>query len=341
MGRKPHRSKKFMLFGGIFRLALASFGIFALVYSVTFGIKWVSDYGLPGVLVKALPLSSVAGKYIDLSKVYLPELKAVQKDKLDEELVSSSNTTENLKNAFGNTETLSGEPLLTLCLLSDSHNDNAVLEKAFVMSKELKCEYVFFLGDFSSVGAISELEQAKRVMDAGGLPYYSLPGDHDLWKSGDVGNYTLVFGDPNKKIILRGMTFLFLDNSNNETGVSKSNLVWFTDELASLDSGDVAFVLLSNPLYNKSQFKLMGENSETVREQANMLLKLIRNSEIITVIAGDNHLSSRSADPEKPSIEHIVVGALTRSRNLQNPRFSQLTLFKSGNYKLKEVEVAF
>jgi hypothetical protein len=225
-----------------------------------------------------------------------------------------------------------------LGILSDSHNSNDNLEKAVNKAKEKGAKNLAFLGDYSDVGTVEEIQNGKKIMDASGLWYLSIPGDHDHdLGDGALTHYNQLFSARYGVKVVDGVRFIWLDNSANYTLIDNSQMVWFTNTLDASDDGVPTFVFLSNPLYNKDGFRLMGELNEDVKAQANLLLKLIRNSSVKAVFAGDNHLSSRSADPEKSQLEHIVVGALAKERNLQTPRFSMLHVFEDGTYKFEEV----
>ncbi len=311
MGRLPNKSKKASFILGFFKFAVALSLMLGLIYGVSYSVSYLSKLTLGELYVKTLPVSQVAGDYIERLPLPLGQDSAAKKE----------------------TEKI----ILKLALLSDSHNANSNLEKALKISKEKSANDVIFLGDYSNVGTEEELSKAKKVMDDSDLSYYSIPGDHDLWKSGSANNFLKAFGERYQKVEIEGVKLILVDNSDNEVGVDKEQLDWFTSELSKLKEGSIAFVFMSNPLYNKNGFKLMGENSETVKDQANLLLSLIRNSPVKAVFAGDNHISDRSTDPEKPSLEHVVAGALAEDRNPQSPRFDFLNIYEDGSYEVEEV----
>jgi hypothetical protein len=88
---------------------------------------------------------------------------------------------------------ISTNPTFSLGLLADSHGNYANLGKALGMVKASNIDTVFFLGDFTELGLLEDLQAAKKVMDDSNLTYYAIAGDHDLWKSVGFENFLAVF----------------------------------------------------------------------------------------------------------------------------------------------------
>ncbi len=227
-------------------------------------------------------------------------------------------------------------------VMADSENDFTNLEKALARAKEEGVDGVIFLGDFTSWGDAESLTKAKKLLDASGLVYYSIPGDHDLAAavtSGDDSGksiYLGIFSSLRHLVISDAFTIVILDNSANFVPLSEDLVAWFLSHIAEAD-----IVMFSQPLYHptigRSMGVIDGEDSVEVKTQADFLLDLIRRSNVRAVVAADLHMASTYADPVKPELQHILVGALTRERNMQSPQFSVLTLFKDGSFVLEEV----
>lgn len=299
----------------LFVLLAVSFGI---VYGVSFGLSSVSNLTLFDLYAKVRPASEVAGVYIDKvnDKVGKPLDKIGFTNKL-------SQKTEG-KNA-----------VLKVCFLADSHNDSENLVKGLSLCKAKKPDFAIFLGDYTAVGSEKELTDAKKIMDASGIKYYSIPGDHDLYNSEGVANFESIFGKSYREVASEKFSFILVDNSDNYKGVNADELVWFYDKLK--PSKKFTYVVMSNPVYNYANFKVMGENSEKVSTQKDEILKKIQESDVKAVFSGDNHLSSTSADTVRLGLTHYVVGALTRDRNLQTPRFSFGVFYDNGDLEYSEV----
>ncbi|RJR27978.1 metallophosphoesterase [candidate division WWE3 bacterium] len=228
------------------------------------------------------------------------------------------------------------EVLIKLAVMSDTHNDFENLRSALSDAKEKGIGNVFFLGDFTELGLTEDLEDAKEIMEGGGIDYLAIPGDHDLWKTVGPENFLTIFKKNNHTVTLNGVKFVLLDNSANYTLIDDETISWFQKEIADAD-----FVLLSQPLYHPTLQVVMGvvngEEQSEVKSQAGQLLAMIRSSGVRAVIAGDQHASSTNDDPERSGLKHIVVGALTDDRNLQSPRYSVLDVYLDMDFDIKDV----
>jgi hypothetical protein len=220
----------------------------------------------------------------------------------------------------------------TVALLSDSHGNNDNLTTALKQVSENKVSNVFFLGDFTDLGELESLLKAQSVMEAANLPYFALPGDHDLYHSVGPQNFLTVFNKNYFVAVINGAKFVGLDNSANYTVINSDIMSWFNSEVVDAD-----YVLLSQPLYHPTFDKVMGTEAADVKAQALDLLKTIRSTKVKAIIAGDQHMSSQNVDPDRASLQHIVVGALTDVRNLQTPRYSLMTGFTDGSYTIEDV----
>lgn len=313
MGRPKTKSTSLFSTLGLLKAA----GFFAVIFGVTYGVSLYLSRLSTMTLSQAYKSASVAGNYIDKT----PAGKVADKLGLAADKAQ---------------EVSAKKEVLKVALLADSHTDNANLAQALKQVKADGVKTVFFLGDYSNVGTVAQLNEAKTVIDGSGIKYYSIPGDHDLWQTIGPKNFLDVFGSRYQTVSLSKAIFIMVDNSDNDRGVDSEQLSWLTAELDKLKEGDLAFILISNPLYNTANFKVMGENNENIANQKDLLLSLIRNSKVKAVIAADSHLSSQSVDPQKPSLKHITIGALTNDRNLQSPRYAHLTLYEDSTFAVKD-----
>lgn len=291
----------------------------AFVLGIAFFVKGLAKFDFSKLA--SLPVFNKLG---NVGKVAGDFVKNV--DSESSTSVQSSNTAE----ALPSTEKDKKE-LFRVAIIADSHEDNDLLARALAKAKNLNVSAVFYLGDYTNLGVIDALKTAKSVMDASGLTYYSLPGDHDLWKAVGPQNFTDVFGKNYQSVIIEGVKFTMLDNSANYTTINDIELDWFKTEVK-----DSQFVLLAQPLYTSTNFRVMGimddaKNSD-VYSQNKEITGLIRNANVKAIISADLHNSGSVSDPVKNDLRHVVVGAVTKERNLQTPRFSLLTLFEDGDF---------
>ena len=244
---------------------------------------------------------------------------------------------------------ISREVLFKVAVMTDSHDQSALLSQALQQAEEAGVEAVFHLGDLTDLGYLDRLRDAKRVLDNSGLTYYVIPGDRDLWWSTGPDAFLQVFEKNYHSVKINDTKFVMLDNSAIYSEIGKEQMEWFKREVKEAD-----FVLLAQPLYVDfspphllNNNKLMGYDPDgevvrTVRDQAEELLDIIRDSPAKAVIAGNQHLSSEHTDPVKPQVSHYVVGAIIGNPDGQLPRSFQISRFSmlyilEGGFEIENI----
>lgn len=238
-------------------------------------------------------------------------------------------------------------------VVADSHSDNENLTKALSFAKSLGAVFVVGLGDWSTVGTMDELTQAKKIFQGSGLPYYTTAGDHDLWDARDKGkaassSFSQVFGSSYSTFLYKDIRFVLVYNADNEEGLDSVQWSWLEGTLhpAQLDQGKPTFVFLHIPVYHPTSDRYMGSSkktgdkgeNQTLLSQAGKLMSLLKEGGVLEVFAGDIHAYSRYEDP-KYNLKMTTVGALTRDRNTQAPRFAMVDVYESGQYNIEDLEI--
>jgi len=235
---------------------------------------------------------------------------------------------------------------LKVAVMADSHNDNHNLVAALEKAGEEKVDLVIFVGDFTQVGTLENLQKAKTVLDESGLEYHVIPGDHDLWKTVGPDNFVSIFGYHYQAFEKKGVWFVLVDNSDVFSGIDNQQYVWLDNLLKTeirKQKTDNIFIFLSTPLYHYSSPRIFGNDPKTFEEipevaaQREQMLALFRNTDVTALIAGDLHFSERYNDLKKIDMMNYVIGALTDTRNLQTPRFSILTIYDDESYEVEDV----
>ncbi|MDD2823529.1 MAG: metallophosphoesterase family protein [Candidatus Daviesbacteria bacterium] len=248
----------------------------------------------------------------------------------------------------------SGKVVLKFALVSDSHKDVDMLKAALAEAKSKGAKFVIGLGDYTDVGTITELQTVKNVFETAGLPYYVVPGDHDLWDARDkdklaVANFSQVFGSPYQAFTDSGIRFILLYNSDNYDGVDNIQQFWLEEELGKKKDPQIksVYVFLHEPLVHPSSEQVMGSarKSDTslaanskIQSQAKELLNLMDKAKVGGVFAGDIHAFTTYTDMET-NINMVTVGALTKERNTQSPRFAIVDVYDSGSYNISDIEI--
>lgn len=246
-----------------------------------------------------------------------------------------------------NTEPVpSSSPLMfKFAVLADPHLDTVNLSKALQQAKNSGVKLIIGIGDFSDVGTMEELRAAKLQFDAAGLPYYVIPGDHDLWDSRNkklapLTNFKEVFGVSYKSFSYNQVRFILLDNSDNYLGVDKLQFKWIDDELlrAKAEAPKLTLAFSSIPLYHPSSDHIMGKEEAKLRGQAEHLLAALKKNGVAELFAADIHFFSRYTDPVN-NLKMTTVGAVTSVRNPQAPRFVMVDVYQDGGYNVMDTEV--
>lgn len=225
-------------------------------------------------------------------------------------------------------------------ILSDSHEDVTVFPKIVQRIADREdLSFVAFLGDASNAGELAKLTEAKQFLDNITIPVHVLPGDHDRnWlPERDLRNFKQVFGmSATSYSFGKGNElFIFLDNSDSQGGVSRRDWQWLQGVLAEAGQKNI-YVFMSTPLYNPYlSFKAMGSQSEEVKKQAVELGKLLAESKVKAVFAGDTHSFSQFRD-ETNQLEVVTVGAAGTNKNLL-PLYVEVEIFSDGSYNAQSV----
>ena len=378
MVRRRKRRKKNSIandFVGRFVKAVVAILILtAFVLGIAFSVKQISAFdakkiaGFAGPYLSRLgfgekEIGQVAGKLFES----FTDLGINGSDSKEEE------DTEESKEESGNTSSIVSERkepeglvIGMVAILADSHiakeqkyvENKDHLRVALGKIKELGVEKVVHVGDITNWGVLGDLKETKTILDETELSYYSLPGDADLAASGGRENFLGVFDKNNYTFKVKDVKFVLLDNSANYTLIPEETMSWFAEEVK-----DATFVILSQPLYTEgiilppfnyiymgntreeptSEFLVNRQNS--VREQRDVLLDLIRASDAQAVIAGDHHKSSKVVDTTRPSLEHHVVGAISSTVSkyaqsiLEPQSFSVLKIYENGAYSIETIYI--
>lgn len=232
------------------------------------------------------------------------------------------------------------KPLLKVALVADSHNDNDLLGKALAQAEGKGINFVIGLGDWSEVGTMSELEEAKKVFDQSKMQYFLIPGDHDLWDSRNRGeeallNFKQVFGVPSQEFERSGVKFVLLDDSDIYLGISPADWDLLSN---SLQGSKLHFVFTHKTPFHPESSHVLGEDSENVKRQAESLMQLLESKKVDGLFTGDLHFFARFNSPEG-SVKITTVGAASAERNFQGPRFSILTVFEDYSWDVEDIEI--
>ncbi len=231
-------------------------------------------------------------------------------------------------------------------LVADSHSENDLLTKALNLAKGQKVAFVIGLGDYTEVGTVTELTNAKKAFDSAGIRYFVTPGDHDLWDSRNRGlaattDFNQVFGPTNQAFSFGNARFIILDNSDNYLGFGQAQLDWLKSELDKTKSSpetNAVFALMHEPLYHPSSTRMMGKVTPELRDEAGRVTKMLKDTGVKEAFFGDIHYFTQYSEPVT-GLHMTTIGAVASQRNTQDPRFGIVTVNEDGSYKVEDVEI--
>jgi 3',5'-cyclic AMP phosphodiesterase CpdA len=148
-----------------------------------------------------------------------------------------------------------------------------------------KPEFCLMLGDLVETGTRGPLEAMKGLLDGLGLPYYTVPGNHDYGPADDRSAYDALFpGRLNYHFEHRGWRFAGLDTSDGVryqgTAVGATTLRWLDETLPALDR--------KQPLVLFTHFPL-GAGVTYRPTNADSLLARVREHNVRAVFSGHFH----------------------------------------------------
>lgn len=326
MFRRHHRKRNPALV--IFRLLLSLIIFALLIGGIYAAYKQFSGMDPKGIDPKALmPLLKIFSLTQEQKKSIIP-----QDNKEKSPIDKKSSLTKSL--------------LFKFALLADSHNENNFLKSALQQAKENQVTLVIGLGDYTEVGTLKELQDAKNTFDEAGLRYFVTTGDHDLWDARNkqklpADNFNQVFGPTFQTFSFEGVKFLILDNSDNYGGLSEDQIKWLKFEIDKVKQEKhlkLLMAFLHEPLYHPSSTRVMGKVEPKLTTQAKEVAQILKNGGVKEVFAGDTHYFGRYADPSS-GLNMTTVGAITSSRNAQTPRFAIVTVMDNFEYTVEDVEI--
>jgi 3',5'-cyclic AMP phosphodiesterase CpdA len=226
-------------------------------------------------------------------------------------------------------ETAVGPAALNLAILADIHSDLENLEKALTLIKQQNLEPVIILGDLTNLGKKADLEAVKTILDHSQIPYFVIPGNHDLWfgRRTKANLFREVFGPDFQTFKKAGYKFILVNNGDDYLGVSGitgednlSQLDWLKTELKECLNLD-CLIFLHEPLNHPYSGNLMGEYSVSVASEAAVLISLFKEFRVKEIFAGHLHLTN---EYQLEGLKTTIVGAISADRNPQQPNFLKI-----------------
>jgi predicted phosphodiesterase len=242
--------------------------------------------------------------------------------------------------------TVSKEIKFSVALVTDVHNNTKGITTAVQQINNSNATLLIGLGDYTNVGTREEFIPIKTSLKRLAMPYFLLPGDHDLWNGRDKDQdpeyyfHSTLGGNPDN-FIKEGVQFIFLDNADLYEGISDEDKVKFENDL-STSTQSIIIIASHKAIYHPLTIHRMGyindSKNDKVAAQAEDILAQIKskkNAKII-LISGDLHNFSRYDIPTD-NYEAYSIGALTEYKNFQSPRYAIMNINKDNTVTIKDI----
>lgn len=184
--------------------------------------------------------------------------------------------------------------LFRFALITDAHltvpESAGPLRAAIeILNAELP-DFVVFAGDMMDMGTDEQYALFLDCLRALIVPYYVLPGNHDLGNAGQAARYREAFGPLNSRWEMEGCHCLALDTTNTDPDpnnwhgrVETPALAWLREALAAVPPGA--------PLLLFTHHGLVGRAEDLSRdvENADAVLGLLRGRRLLAGFCGHAH----------------------------------------------------
>lgn len=225
--------------------------------------------------------------------------------------------------------------LYTFAVISDIHSDLKSLQKALDKARDDGIGFIVAAGDLTTVGGTAEFKKVRAILDKSNIPYYVIPGNHDLWSKGGVANFVEVFGPDFQSFQKGKVKFILINNGDGLRGLEERQQNWLDQEL--VDCLKLYCLVFAHmPLNHPYLTHVMGEDSPAVAGQAVELVRQLADYQVKKLFAGHIHYFSSY---ELGGLGTHTDGAIYSDSSTVAPRFLEVTVSNSKILEEKEVWV--
>jgi predicted phosphodiesterase len=236
---------------------------------------------------------------------------------------------------------------------ADIQSDLVNLEKALQDVLTHNIQKIVIVGDLTTVGSKAELQAVNEVLDkyhtAHDLNFQVLPGDHDIWaaQNSSVSHDAYITEYMHKYLFYNTYSNHsdYVEASLNTSTIQADNSLTINKYLASLsDDPQVPHILYSHKkLFSHNTTRIYGDTDQP--DQQGLSTKSIQNMAKIkescqkysqTIISGDLH---NFEIEQIGQCQLVSVGAITASRNFQNPRYAIISITQNNSIIINDTEI--
>ena len=236
-------------------------------------------------------------------------------------------------NPLSSAPTITPAPVsYTFAVISDIHSSYKNLQKALQRIKQDGGEFIIIAGDLTTAGKAQELRKVKEILDESGIPYYAIPGNHDLLSTpiGRKGEGWQEVLEVDYQSFQKGeVKFILINNGDGKIGVDQTQQEWLNQELVDCPKL-YCLVFAHMPLNHLTLKHIMGEDSLVVASQAAQLVQEFTRYQVKELFAGHIHyLSTYTLDGLKTTTDGVIK---------DRPRFLEVTVHQPET-KIEEKQI--
>jgi len=238
---------------------------------------------------------------------------------------------------------------LSFAVIGDVESDLINLKKALELVKQKNLEFAVVVGDLTKTGTSKELDEVKKVLDKSEITYYVIPGNHDLWylREEGIDTFSQYFSQRFYAREIKGLSLVFLDTADEWLGISEEQQNWLghflfnNKDFISGKLDNKYFVFNHIPFWHPESKKAMGEYSETLKDQAYLILQEFCKHPPLAVFSGHLHKVQEYnyGCGNGKMIRMINAGSINEARNWQLPRFLKADIYDDGELEINEIEL--
>ncbi|OGV38641.1 MAG: hypothetical protein A2020_03715 [Lentisphaerae bacterium GWF2_45_14] len=233
-------------------------------------------------------------------------------------------------------EFIKGPDSFSFAVISDSGMRDEPLDLILKEIKTKDIKFIFHLGDQARALSINHFEYLLQFLDArlGDIPFYAVPGNHDITKSGRTSSlyYKRAFGQMNYYFSYGSTLFVILNTADGRFG--KEQQIWLEGTLARLRNGFKNCVVLMHvpPVDPRPNEKYAMEGD------INELQAILTKYKITCIIAGHIHEYNEGAFAGIPLYIAPPSGQKMRG-NTQKYGYLLCGIDKADKLSIKKIDV--
>ena len=165
-------------------------------------------------------------------------------------------------------------------VIADIEPEYSTYEKLLGQIREDGSRMLIVNGDITDKGTREQFLEYQTFTDERlDIPYYTVPGNHDILQDGDTSTFASVFGKRYESFDYNNSHFVLLDNASAARGFDDEQLAWLASDLESTKA-DHVFLFMHRPLNVPFASAVLGKNNELKEGNIQLFLDTIKDHDI-------------------------------------------------------------